>query len=106
MTNIWQDLRYGLRTLRQQPGTTAVAILALALGIGANTITFSAVNALLLRPFSFPEMAQLVAVFESRAQSGDSRDGFALANFLDVRGKTSVFESAAAFTNWSANLSE
>ncbi len=106
MGTLLQDLRYGLRTLRKQPGFTAVAILALALGIGANTTIFSAVNALLLRPFSFPQMERLVVVWESRAESGDQRDGFALANFRDVRERTTSLESAAAYTGWSANLSE
>ena len=104
MATLWQDLRYGLRMMWKSPGYTAVAVLAL--GIGANTTMFSTINALLLRPFTFPEMEQLVAVWETRAQSGDSRDGFALANFLDVRAQASAVESAAAFTSWSANLSE
>ncbi len=106
MGRLLQDLRYGLRTLRKQPGFTAVAVLALALGIGANTVIFSAVNALLLRPFSFPQMEQLLAVWESRGASGDQRDGFALANFLDVRERTTSLVSAAAYSGWSANLSE
>jgi putative ABC transport system permease protein len=106
MSALWQDTRYGLRTLRKQPGFTAVAIIALALGIGANTTMFSVINALLLHPFSFPEGDRLAAVWESRVEAGQDRDGFAPANFLDVRAETKAFSAAAAFSGWSANLTE
>src|SRR5436189_99977 len=107
MTNLWQDLRYGLRMLWKQPGFTAVAVIALALGIGANTTVFSTINALLLHPFNLRDVDKLTAVFESRAEEGSGgHDSVAFANYLDVRNTSGAFDGAAGWTTWNANLSE
>ncbi len=106
MRNLWQDLRYGIRTLWKRPGFTLVAVLALALGIAANTTIFGAINALLLKPFAFREMDRIVSVFETVPQIGVERGSVAPANFRDIRSQSTSFETLAASTGWSANLAE
>ncbi len=94
MLTLWQDLRYGLRTLLKSPGFTAVAVLTLALGIGANTAIFSVVNGVLLKPLAYRDPSRLVMAFES--QQAGQQGNLSPANFLDWRERNQVFEQLAA----------
>ncbi len=93
-----QDVRYGLRQLRRNPGFTLVAILTLALGIGATTAIFSVVDAVLLRPPLFQDPYRLVAISEKSPQ-GDEND-VSVGNFADFQEESSVFQGIAAYTSW------
>ena len=106
MATLLQDVRYALRMLWKQPGFTAVAVLAVALGIGANTTIFSGVDALLLRPFSFPEPERVYFVWEQNPQSGSVRGSVAPANFFDLRSQVRSLEHLSAYNGASFNLSE
>lgn len=99
-----QDLRYGLRMLVKNPGFTAVAVIALALGIGANTAIFSVVNTVLLRPLPYKDPERLVMVFEDSRAHGYPRDTPTTANYIDWRDQNQVFESIAAIASASFNL--
>jgi putative ABC transport system permease protein len=101
---MFQDLRFGLRMLRKKPGFAAVAIVTLALGIGANTAIFSVINATLLRPLPYAQADQLMLM--SRTEGGDSRLPFPPAAFADFKTHNSVFTDLAALSNkgWAANL--
>jgi putative ABC transport system permease protein len=95
MHTLWQDVRYGLRMLGKNPGFTAIAVLTLALGIGANTALFSIVNGVLLNPLPYEQPDRLVAVYTRTAEFTESSISY--PNFLDwVRGNR-TFSALAAF---------
>jgi putative ABC transport system permease protein len=104
MESIWQDLRFGFRQLLGRPGFTAIAILSLALGIGANTAIFSLVDAVLLRPLPFHDPDRLVMVWEDAAKIGFPRNTPAPANYADWKAQNQVFEDMAAIDGRSYNL--
>ena len=97
METVLQDLRYGLRMLAKSPGFTAIAILTLALGIGANTALFSVVNGVLLNPLPYPRPAQLVAIYGKT--SGVDQAPISYLNFLDWQRDTKTFSSMAMYRN-------
>ncbi|HEX8149758.1 MAG TPA: ABC transporter permease [Pyrinomonadaceae bacterium] len=92
--DLWQDVRYGLRTFRKRPGFALVAVSTLALGIGANAAIFSVVNGVLLKSLPFPEPERLVALYETN-ESGRAI-AVAFPDYLDWRAGQSVFEEMAA----------
>jgi putative ABC transport system permease protein len=102
MTDLVQDLRYALRRLALTPGFTLLALVTLALGIGANTALFSVLYAVLLKPLPFSEPDRLYWVY-SRHTSTD-RYPFSLPEFCDYRDRTRTLEGFSGFTNWSGNL--
>jgi putative ABC transport system permease protein len=97
MRTLFQDLRYGARTLWKRPGFTLVAVLTLALGIGANTAIFSVVNAVLLKPLPYRDPARLVQVWEHKAREGGEQDTISPQNFEDWRAQSSSFEAMSAY---------
>ena len=97
-----QDLRYGARMLLKHPGVTAIAVLTLALGIGANTAIFSVVNAVLLNPLPYKEPDRLVSLWEKVPTHGRWRAS--PANFFDWKKQNTVFQDVAAFSQSSMTL--
>jgi putative ABC transport system permease protein len=103
--NFLQDLRYGFRMLRKSPGFTAIAILTLALGIGANTAIFSYVNAWLIKPLPYPQADRLAVLLSHDTKKGWTNNGVtSTADFLDYQNQNASFEQLAAWTQWSFNL--
>jgi len=102
MATFWQDIRYGLRMLWKNPGFTVIAVLTLALGIGANTALFSVVNGVLLNPLPYPEPHQLVALYSKTAEFEQSSISY--PNFLDWETNNRTFASLAAFRNDAFNV--
>ena len=92
MTTVLGDLRYSLRTLRKAPGFSIVALLVLALGIGANTAIFSVVNSVILRPLPFPGADRLAFIWETDLKDGIKREGPTAPNFLDWKEQSQSFE--------------
>jgi putative ABC transport system permease protein len=101
---LFQDLRYALRMLRNSPGFTAVAILTLALGVGANTAIFSVVDSVLLRPLPYQNPAGLVMVWENDSQHPNPHNTVSPPDFLDWQSRNSVFAEMAALFDQHANL--
>jgi predicted permease len=106
LETLWQDVRFGARMLRKNPSFTVVAVLTLALGIGANTALFSVVHAVLLEPLPFPRPAELVMVWERvhLPNYQDERDTPAPGNFADWKSRNTVFSDMGAIRERSWSL--
>ncbi len=101
MNSFWQDLRYGARMLMKQPGFTVIALITLALGIGANTAIFSVINAVLLRPLPYAEPEHIVVVGSVKTQATDSSNKPGLnapADFVDWKRQSQSFSALTAIT--------
>ena len=97
MQTLMQDLRYGTRTLFKQPGFTLIAVITLALGIGANATIFSVINSLLLKPIPFPDPDRLALIWENQANAPDNLSIVSAPNYLDWQRQNDVFASMALF---------
>src|SRR5262247_3414373 len=104
MHTLWQDLRYGARMLIKKPGFTLIAILTLALGIGANTAIFSVVNAVMLQPLPYANAEELVEIYTNLG--GETTGPFPPAAYLNLKSRNTVFSGIAAMDNrgWPANM--
>src|ERR1044071_9379605 len=101
-STLWQDIRYGARMLLKNPGVTLIVIIALALGIGANTAIFSVVNAVLIRPLPYPESDRLIFLNEKSPALDEMSISY--PNFLDWRAQNQTFEKMGVYNRASYNL--
>jgi putative ABC transport system permease protein len=104
MNTLLQDIRYGLRMLLKHKGFTAVAVIALGLGIGANTAIFSLVNGVLLRPLPFPDAERIIYFEGKNPQAGITDSNISFLDFTDWSQQTELFKSTAAYWTGNANL--
>src|SRR5262252_8962412 len=106
MKGLLGDIRFALRMFVKNPGFTALAIVTLALGIGATTDIFSNVNGLVLRPFSLPNLDRVVVAYETVPKQDAYEASAAPANFRDWAEQSKSFEHLAAMHGWDANLTD
>jgi putative ABC transport system permease protein len=104
LEELWQDLRYGARILMKTPGFTLIAVLTLALGIGANTAIFSLVNAVLLRALPFPQPERIMTIWAEAPADGIAKQSIAPGNYSDWKAQQTVFAQVAALTRSEMNL--
>ena len=104
MDSVWRDLSYGIRSLLKNPGFTAVAVLSLAVGIGANSAIFSVTNALLLRPLSYADSDKLVILWSRSPGLNVPQDWFSPGMYLDIKLTNQVFEDVAICIGASFNM--
>src|SRR5579863_5537447 len=98
MRDLTLDLRYALRMIRKRPTFAAVAVLVLALGIGANSAVFSLVNALILRPLSFPQLDRLVEIRDASAHQEKESVAVTPADYFDWKQRATSFQSISGWT--------
>src|SRR5947209_2987683 len=97
MTTFWQDLRYGFRTLANQPSFTAMMVLMLALGIGATTTIFSVVNAVLLQRLPLKEPDRMVMIWRNNFSQQLNQFTISAPDYIDFKAQSQVFDDISAF---------
>jgi putative ABC transport system permease protein len=102
MDKLWRDIRFGFRLLRRSPASSAIAIIALALGIGANTAIFSIIYSTLIAPMPYPQPNQIVMVW---SKINSNRNGVSAGDYLDWKNQSSSFQELSAWSGTSFNLS-
>ena len=106
METLWQDMKYGARMLAKSPGFTLVAVLTLALAIGANTAIFSVVEAVLLRQLPYKDPDRLVMIWETNVKRNRLTNVVGPANYMRWKERAQSFEAMSAFIEWDANITE
>ena len=101
---MFQDLRYSARMLIKNPRFTLIAVLTMALGIGANTAIFSVINAVLLNPLPFPEPERLIRIYGHFLATSQDNMSASVPEFVDYQQRSQSFEQIAAYDDFSANL--
>src|SRR4029079_1322232 len=104
MDNFLNDIRYAVRNLIKRPGFTSIAVVTLALGIGANSSIFSAINALLLKPLPFANEDRVMTIWDRNPIRGMEHNEVTMANYLDWKAQNRSFEKLALYSWWSTNL--
>jgi putative ABC transport system permease protein len=104
MRGVLRDFRYALRQLRKKPGFTAIAVVTLALGIGASTAIFSAVDTILLRPLPYRQTERLVIVSETLPAMSADEIGVAASEYIDYRDRNRSFSQVASYETGGFNL--
>ena len=104
MDSLLRDLKFSVRSLLKRPALAIIAIVTLAIGIGANSAIFSVVNALLLKPLPFPDPDRIVALWDKVPSRGIERNEVTVANYLDWRAQNRTFEQLGMYRWWSTNL--
>src|SRR5215469_17883063 len=105
MKTAWQDLAYAVRILRKSPMFSIIAVLTLALGIGANTAIFSYVDAWMIKPLPYPQAERLMVFQEHNTKKGWTDDTVtSTADFLDFQKQATSFEQTAGYAGWNFNL--
>src|SRR4030095_1838981 len=99
METLFKDMRYGFRSLAKHPGFTAIAVFTLALGIGANSAMFSTVNAVLLKPLSYPESERIVVLEGINPAAGITQSNMSIPDIVDWQNQNQVFEQLAGFAS-------
>ena len=104
MSQLWQDLRYATRSLSRVPGFSLIAILTLALGIGANTAIFSVVNGVILKPLPYPRPEQLVMITSQFPTMGFEQFWVSPPEYLEFRERNTSFQEVGAYLTTAVNI--